>query len=124
MAIPFDEILARMTPEQRVRIEARSSELIDQERTLREIRESLEMSQGWVAQSLGVEQAAVSKLERRADMYVSNLRKYLRAVGADLEIIARFPGRPPVRVTQFDGPVVQPARRGRKKRTASPPEES
>jgi transcriptional regulator with XRE-family HTH domain len=118
-AIPFDEILASMTPEQRERIAARSSELIEQERNLREIRESLVLSQEHVAQALGVEQSAVSKMERRADVYVSNLRKYLRALGGTLEIIARFPGQPPVRVTQFGGAVVEPARRGRKKRATA-----
>src|SRR5260363_388637 len=45
-----------------------------------------------LAQSLRVNQAAISKLEHRADMYISTLRDYIRAVGGDLEIIARFPG--------------------------------
>jgi hypothetical protein len=40
---------------------------------------------------LGVGQPAVAKLERRADMYVSNLRRYIEALGGSLEITARFP---------------------------------
>jgi hypothetical protein len=63
---------------------------------------------------LGVEQAAVSKMERRVDLYVSNLRKSIRAMGGDLEIVARFPGHDPVIVSQFDGQVIKPARRRRK----------
>jgi DNA-binding transcriptional regulator YiaG len=124
MAIPFDEIMAKMTPDERERVAARSAVLIERERNLREIRESLSLSQGHVAQAMGVEQAAVSKKERRADMYVSNLRKYLRAMGGDLEIIARFPGRPPVLVSQFGGAVIRPAKRGRKKKPVEPLPES
>jgi hypothetical protein len=34
---------------------------------------------------------AVAKLERRADMYASNLRRYVEALGGKLEITAHFP---------------------------------
>ena len=40
---------------------------------------------------LKVGQPAVAKLERRTDMYVSNLRRYIEALGGSLEITARFP---------------------------------
>jgi hypothetical protein len=43
----------------------------------------------------------VSKLERRADMYVSALRTYVEALGGELEIVARFPDGA-VRITQFE----------------------
>ena len=115
MAVPFEEILAQFTPEQRAYVEARSAELIAEEYNLRDVREALSKSQAQVAEALGVEQAAVSKLERRADMYVSTLRKLVRAMGGELEVVARFPGRDPVRITQFGGPEVRPGRRDRKK---------
>ncbi len=115
MAIPFREILERFTPEQRAEIEARAAKLIAEEYNLRDVREALSKSQAQVAEALGVEQAAVSKMERRADVYVSTLRKHIRALGGELEIVARFPGRDPVRITQFGGPEIRPARRGRKK---------
>jgi len=50
---------------------------------------------------LGSQQALVSKLERRADMYVSSLRTYVEALGGELEIVARFPDAA-VRITQFE----------------------
>jgi len=46
-------------------------------------------------------QAAVSKLERRTDMYLRTLRSYIEAMGGQLEIIARFPGQA-VRIMQFE----------------------
>ncbi len=33
----------------------------------------------------------VSKIEHRTDMYISNLRENIRALGGDLEIVAKFP---------------------------------
>jgi hypothetical protein len=34
-------------------------------------------------------QAAVSKLEKRTDMYISTLRNFIKAMGGDLEIMAQ-----------------------------------
>src|SRR5260363_292040 len=62
------------------------------EMPLHELRQARALPQVKLAQSLRVNQAAISKLEHRADMYISTLRDYIRAVGGDLEIIARFPG--------------------------------
>ena len=55
------------------------------------MRQARERSQEDLARELKVGQPAVAKLERRADMYVSNLRRYIEALGGSLEITARFP---------------------------------
>jgi hypothetical protein len=39
-----------------------------------------------VAQKLGIKQHAISQLESRADLYVSTLDKYVRALGHKLEL--------------------------------------
>ena len=49
------------------------------------------MSQDTLARTLHVNQAAISRMERRTDMYISTLRNYIRAMGGELEIIATFP---------------------------------
>ena len=48
------------------------------------------MSQQELAASLGVNQATISKLERRTDMYISTMRRFIDAIGGELEIRARF----------------------------------
>ena len=53
-----------------------------------------------MAKKLHINQAAVSKLERRVDMYLSTLRSYIEAMGGRLEIIACFPNQS-VRINQF-----------------------
>ena len=50
-------------------------------------------------------QPAVAKLEKRADMHVSNLRRYVEALGGTLEITARFPDTSVVLTNIGEGPV-------------------
>jgi len=47
------------------------------------------------------DRAMYPKLERRTDVYVSTLARYLQAVGADLEIRAVVPDGRAVKITQF-----------------------
>ena len=102
MAIRFEDYLAKLPEEERRAIEEYGAELIEEETTLRQLRKAREQSQEELARTLGVKQAAVSKLERRTDMYVSTLRGLIEAMGGTLEIVARFPGHAPVRISQFE----------------------
>ncbi len=101
MSIKLDDFLAELPAEEQVAIKARGVELVAEEAGLRDLREARQRSQKQIAKTLGINQAAVSKMERRTDMYVSTLRDLIRAMGGELEIIARFPDRSPVRITQF-----------------------
>ncbi len=58
---------------------------------LHELRQARQRSQEELARVLKVQQPAIAKLEHRADMHVSNLRRYVQALGGTLEITARFP---------------------------------
>ncbi len=101
MSITLDDYMKQIPDDERRRAEARAAELIAEESTLRKLRALRARSQKQIAERLGVNQSAVSKLERRTDMYLSTLRGLIRAMGGDLEIIARFPDSEPVRITQF-----------------------
>jgi predicted XRE-type DNA-binding protein len=46
------------------------------------------MSQQHVAETLGVKQPSLSKLEKQPDMQISTLRKIAKALGGELEILA------------------------------------
>jgi len=68
---------------------------------LSEIRKRAGKSQGELAKQLGIKQPSLSKLETQPDIQISTLGKILRALGGELELLAKFPsGR--VRITQFD----------------------
>ena len=86
----FSELTKDFTPERRQRIAEMKSELLD-EMPLNELRRARALTQGDMAKILKVNQPAVSKLEQRADIYVSSLRSYIEAVGGKLKIVAEFP---------------------------------
>ena len=56
---------------------------------LRELRGLVGVTQEELAGKLGVQQAAVSRLERRDDITLGSLRRFVAALGADLEINVR-----------------------------------
>ena len=100
MTIGLDDFLAKLPEKRQQAIKKRAAELIAEEATLRQLREARERSQEEVAKKLHINQAGVSKLERRTDMYLSTLRGYIEAMGGKLEIVARFPDHA-IRITQF-----------------------
>jgi DNA-binding XRE family transcriptional regulator len=101
VAVNSEEIFAALPKERQKAIMARAGELIAEELTLSAIREACRKSQAQLAEKLGVQQPAISKIEHQTDLYLSTLRGYIVAMGGELEIVARFPDRAPVRITQF-----------------------
>jgi transcriptional regulator with XRE-family HTH domain len=89
MAKDFNDLLAAMSPERRAEIARRAEEISSS--PLYRIRKALQFTQEQVAEELGLGQAAVSRLERRSDMLISTLRRFVGAMGGELEIRARFP---------------------------------
>jgi hypothetical protein len=74
---------------------------------LRELRELRRVSQGQLASSLGMRQAAISKIEHRQVVDVTLLRRIVASLGGELEIQARFPGYT-VRLRPPDTSLAQP----------------
>ena len=61
------------------------------EALLYEIRESQNITQEEMAEKLGTKQANVSRTERRPDLKLSTLKRYIEAMGGELDIIVKFP---------------------------------
>lgn len=99
MARKFQELRSKMPAENRARARARAAKMLA-EMPLQELRQARHLSQERLAETLGAKQASVSKLEHRADMYVSTLRNYIEAMGGELDIVARFPDGD-VKIRQF-----------------------
>ena len=68
---------------------------------LDDLRRARRMTQAKLAETLGVNQGEVSKIEHRTDLYLSTLSEYVEALGGTLEIRAVFPDDE-VRITQFE----------------------
>ncbi|UIF84547.1 XRE family transcriptional regulator [Cupriavidus sp. UYPR2.512] len=90
MAKKFVELRAKMSPEAQARAAARAEAMLV-EMQLQDLRRARHVTQVEVAKAMNIEQAAVSKLERRDDMYLSTLREYVKALGGELKLVASFP---------------------------------
>lgn len=99
MAKPFRVLREKMSPAAQVRAAAKADQMI-RDMALDELRAARELTQTQLAKLMGVEQAAVSKMERRTDMYISTLQTAIKAMGGDLEIRAVFPNGT-IRIDQF-----------------------
>lgn len=99
MARKLDDVIAALPEDRQQRIKARAMELA----TLKDLRLAAQKTQEELAAALGVGQDAISRLEKRSDMLLSTLRHYVEGMGGTLELVARFPNRPPV-VIEHLGP--------------------
>jgi transcriptional regulator with XRE-family HTH domain len=80
--------------------------------SLYQLREARKLTQVNLARVLKVNQGSVSKMEKRADMYVSTLRSFIRAMGGQLQIKAVF-AEGEVEIEQFeDAALAQDAKDG------------
>ena len=101
MGVKLDDMLARLPAERRAAIEARASDLIAEELSLRALRKAMGQTQVAVARKLGMKQENVSRIEQRADVLLSTLDGYLRALGGRLRLVAEFRDRAPVTLSGF-----------------------
>ena len=92
MAKKLEQIMAALPAKRRGKIEARVAELA----TLKDLRQAVAQTQEELAATLGVGQDTISRLEKRSDMLLSTLRRYVEAMGGKLELVAKFPDRPPL----------------------------
>ena len=99
MAKPYRTLREKMSPDAQRRAAEKADAMI-RDMALDELRSARDLTQQQLAKLLGVEQAAVSKMERRTDMYISTLQTAIKAMGGDLEIRAIFPDGV-VRIDQF-----------------------
>lgn len=94
----LSEVMKDLPPKRRARIEAETAREAAEIMTLRELRKAFRKSQESVAKELDMEQESVSRIERRADLLLSTMRRYVAAMGGELKLIAEFPHRPPIRI--------------------------
>ena len=91
---------------------ARMAELVEEELTLRDLRQAQHLTQERMAELMGVEQENVSRLERRADLLLSTLSSYVAAMGGKLRLVAEFPNRHRWRLRSPTSPVKRRSSRG------------
>ena len=97
--IPLKDVLAQLPAERRRKIDKRAAELKAEVEGLQALRSLAERSQEQIAQSLGIKQPSVHKMEKQADLYISTLRRFVEAAGGKLELRVELPGKGSFRLT-------------------------
>jgi transcriptional regulator with XRE-family HTH domain len=92
----LNDKMKKLSAARRKKVEARAAELIAEEMSLRDLRRAHKMTQTYVGRALGISQDQVSRIEKRSDLLLSTLRKYVEGMGGSLSLIAEFPDRKPV----------------------------
>lgn len=100
MAKSFDDLVARTTTRKvRTAAKKRAAKLLG-EMLLSDLRQFTGKTQKDVAESLGIKQPSLAKMERQRDIRLVTLRNVVQALGGELEVLVRLPtGK--VRLTQF-----------------------
>jgi transcriptional regulator with XRE-family HTH domain len=100
MARNYKELQEKMDPASR----ADNALLVRDElqrMALDELRNAKRLTQADMAEMLDVPQSSISRIEQRADMYLSTLRNYVHAMGGVLQIQAVFPDGGTVAINRF-----------------------
>ena len=96
MTKSLSEKLQKLPKKRQKSIQARTTQLIAEEMTLRDLRLALHKTQQDLGNALHMKQDGISRLEKRSDMLISTLSKYVAAMGGTLKLTAEFPNRPSV----------------------------
>ncbi|ODS23775.1 transcriptional regulator [Candidatus Endobugula sertula] len=101
MARTTDDFIANLSKERQDIIQQGFQELDAEYMALQELRKAMAFTQEQIADELDMDQGNLSKLEKRTDLMLSTLRRYIEAMGGSLKLVAEFPERPPIEVTGF-----------------------
>jgi hypothetical protein len=80
----------KLSDDHLARIDREAKEERQLEMSLRELRTMAGTNQVEVAAALEKAQSEISKLERREDWLLSTLKRYIEALGGELEVVAKF----------------------------------
>lgn len=105
MGRKLEEVIEALPAARRKRVESQArrlaDEMIREADSLTAMRKATGKTQAELAQVLGVTQHAVSQIERRTDLYVSTLQRYVQALGYKLEVTLVTPEKRRVPLESF-----------------------
>ena len=90
-AIPADTVIGKLSAERRARIAAGAKKIVAEQTALAELRKGRQVTQTELAKKLRGKQVHVSRFEKRADVKLSGLAKYVKALGGTLDLVVTFP---------------------------------
>ncbi|HZV69857.1 MAG TPA: XRE family transcriptional regulator [Saprospiraceae bacterium] len=102
MGIPIQKVLAEFPKDRQEKIKAKANEYIREFKKLADLRKELGITQEMIARHQGVKQVNISNLEKRHDMLLSTLRKYVNSLGGKLEIRIQLPSAETVNIKNLN----------------------
>jgi DNA-binding XRE family transcriptional regulator len=99
MARTHKEVLSKLPAARRRKVAARVEELRAEVEGLKELRVLADRTQEQMAQSLGIKQPSVHKIEQQSDLYLSTLRRFVEAAGGTMELVVTLPDKGTLRLT-------------------------
>ena len=84
-----DRILA--DPAANAAYERASEEIEHHQASLAKVRKLRALAQATVGEAMGMDQSEISRLERRTDLLLSTLRRFVNATGGELHLVASYP---------------------------------
>lgn len=112
MGRTLNDVLATLPARRRKKIEQRALDLA----TLGAVRQASSRTQKDMADMLGVGQDVVSRIERRGDMLISTLRRYVEALGYTLDLRIQPPGNATAIRLDLSSEIAAPTREQRRPR--------
>jgi Helix-turn-helix domain len=107
MTRPFTRPLSELDKELGPRVvkaaKAKAKKIL-REMELAELRQAVQKTQVGVARSMKISQAAVARMEKRADLRLSTVTKYVASLGGKLHLIAEMPNGKQVELSSFITP--------------------
>lgn len=91
MGVSLQQVISELPPESQKRVKEKTARLIIEYENLQAFRKSIGITQKQLARKLSINQVNISRLESRSDMHLSTLRKYVEALGCELEINIKVP---------------------------------
>lgn len=94
MPVPLKDVMAALPRKRREKIERGAAEIVAANRSLRELRKDLGLTQAELAQALNTSQANVAKIEGKGDLMTSTIVRIVQALGGTMRIVVDIPGHP------------------------------
>jgi len=91
MTVTLQKVFKSLPKNRQKKIKQKADHHIREYKTLQDLRKDLGLTQSDIASTQGVRQVNISNLEKRNDMHLSTLKKYVEAMGCQLEINIRMP---------------------------------
>jgi transcriptional regulator with XRE-family HTH domain len=90
MGRDLDDVIKAMSLERQAKLSAlaqkKANEMVAAAKSLADFRKAVGKTQDEVGKQLGIKQHAVSQLEKRSDLYLSTLARFLDSLGMTLEL--------------------------------------